>query len=286
MVKHSPNRLVSVFRGCRLALHLLHGMLLAIFYPFMDQAQQRRTLKNWSRRVLGILNIGIQVEGLPPARGEAGCLMVANHVSWLDIFVLNAIHPAVFIAKSEVRDWPLIGWLCKRSGTIFIERSLRQNAALINQRIATLLKQGVCVGLFPEGSTTDGKQVGHFHSALIQPAIDAHSGLCPVALHYQDEAGELSLAAAFTGETTLLQSIGRILCCRQLNARAIFTPALATNENRRALARAAQQAIALELANITPQAQQAEPNTERQQELLSAQSAYALLISQVCPDNH
>ncbi|MDO8350012.1 MAG: lysophospholipid acyltransferase family protein [Gallionella sp.] len=280
MVKRSPNRLVSVFRGCRLALHLLHGMLLALFYPFMDQARQRRTLKNWSRQILGILNIGIQIDGLPPARDGTGCLMVANHVSWLDIFVLNAIHPSLFIAKSEVRSWPLIGWLCERSGTIFIERSLRQNAASINQRISTLLNQGVSVGLFPEGTTTDGKQVGHFHSALIQPAVDAGVSLCPIALHYRDEAGELSTAAAFTGDTTLAQSIWQILCCQQLNSLVIFTPALITsNENRRVLSRAAQQAIALKLANIAPhkrKPEQISPN----QEILSSQSAYALLISQ------
>jgi len=275
------DRRVNLFRGGRLALHLLYGMLLGIFYPFMNQARQRCTLKAWSRQVLSILNIGLQVEGLPPMRYETGCLMVANHVSWLDIFVLNAVHPAVFIAKSDVRNWPLIGWLCGRSGTIFIERAARQNAATINQRIGKLLKQGVWVGLFPEGTTTDGKQVGHFHSALIQPAIDAGVKIFPIALRYQDEAGKLSEAAAFIGDTPLVQSIYKILCYRQLSALAIFTPALiTTNENRRVLARAAQQAITLELANITHQQRKPEPNTPHQ-ELLSSQSAYALLISQV-----
>ncbi|MDO9011675.1 MAG: lysophospholipid acyltransferase family protein [Gallionella sp.] len=280
MANYSTHYSVSVFRGCRLALHLLYGVMLAIFYPSLSQIRQRHTLKNWSRQVLNILNIGIQIDGLPPARDGTGCLMVANHVSWLDIFVLNAIHPSLFIAKSEVRNWPLIGWLCERSGTIFIERSLRQNAASINQRIATLLRQGVSVGLFPEGTTTDGKQVGHFHSALIQPAVDAGVSLCPIALHYRDEAGELSTAAAFTGDTTLAQSIWQIMCCQQLNSLVIFTPALiTTNENRRVLSRAAQQAIALKLASIAPHKRKPEQISPHQ-ELLSSQSAYALLISQ------
>jgi 1-acyl-sn-glycerol-3-phosphate acyltransferase len=98
------------------------GMLLAIIYPHLSRTRQRRILKSWSRQLLTILNIGIQIEGKQPTRIEGGHLMVANHVSWLDIFVLNAIHPAQFIAKSEVRDWPIIGWLCRRSGTMFIPR--------------------------------------------------------------------------------------------------------------------------------------------------------------------
>src|ERR1019366_4497825 len=139
------NTLTSVFRGIRVALHLLFGMLLAVIYPHLNQTRQRHILKTWSRQLLTILNIGIQIEGEQLARGEGGCLIVANHVSWLDIYVLNAIHPSQFIAKSEVRDWPVIGWISRRCGTIFIERALRQNASLINRRVSLLLKEGACI---------------------------------------------------------------------------------------------------------------------------------------------
>lgn len=211
MDKRSPSLPVSLFRGVRLALHLLYAALLAIFYPHLNQTKRRRILKTWSRQLLDIFNIGIRTEGEWSVRGEGGCLVVANHVSWLDIFVLNTIYPSRFIAKAEVRNRPLIGWLCKRSNTIFIERAMRQDAASVNLRVSTLLKQGICVGLFPEGTTTDGKQAGHFHSALIQPAIDAGAMLCPIALRYQDENGKQSSAATFTGDMTLFQSIWRIL---------------------------------------------------------------------------
>lgn len=274
----------TALRGCRLALHVLYGMWLAILYPLLSHARQRRTLKAWSRTTLDILNIGIQLEGQQPARDESGCLMVANHVSWLDIFVLNAIHPARFIAKSEVRSWPLIGWLCKRTGTIFIERAMRQDAASVNLRVGTLLKQGVSIGLFPEGTSTDGLQVGHFHSALIQPAIDAGVRLCPVAMRYQDAAGALSTAAAFTGDTTLARSIWRVLRCQHLNALLTFTPALDTaNGNRRVLARAAQAAVAQALKNAAPVQQKLEqqPLSSLPQTLLSARSAYVLLLDPV-----
>lgn len=279
MGKHPQNILVSLFRGYRLALHLLYGMFLAGFYPHLNQARQCRILKAWSRQLLGILNIGIQTEGRQPARGEGGYLIVANHVSWLDIFVLNAICPSRFIAKSEVRNWPLIGWLCKRSGAIFIERAMRRDAALVTRRVSLLLKQGICVGLFPEGTTTDGRQVGHFHSALIQPAIDAGAKLCPIALCYQNGLGEPSSAAAFTGNTTLVQSIWRILRCRQHTALAVFAPALAAaNENRRVLARAAQEAVARDLHNISHPQREPQTTIAPPPALLSAQSGYALLL--------
>ncbi|MBI3480094.1 MAG: 1-acyl-sn-glycerol-3-phosphate acyltransferase [Nitrosomonadales bacterium] len=281
MDKRSPGMLISVLRGGRLAVHLLYGTLLAAVYPHLNQTRQSRTLKNWSRQLLGILNIGIQIEGQQPARGEGGCLIVANHVSWLDIFVLNAIHPSRFIAKSEVRSWPIIGWLCRRSGTIFIERAMRQGASAINQHVSLLLKQGASIGLFPEGTTTDGAQVGHFHSALIQPAIDAGIRLCPIALRYQNKEEGMEAAAAFTGDTTLAQSIWQILCCPQLNALVVFTPPLQTaNENRRVLARTAQAAIAQGLENVSLSrqvtVQQAIPDLPQQ--MLSTQSSYSLLI--------
>lgn len=278
------NNLVSLFRGMRVVLHLFFGMLQAVIYPHLDQTRQRRIMKTWSRQLLTILNIGIQIEGRQPARGEGGCLIVANHVSWLDIYVLNAIHPAQFIAKSEVRDWPLIGWLSSRCGTIFIERALRRNASLINHRVSFLLKQGACIGLFPEGTTTDGKQVGHFHSALIQPAIDAGVKICPMALRYQDKNGDIGSMAAFIGDTSLVHSIWRILRCRHLNALVMFTPALsAAGENRRVLARIAQAAVAQGLQHVvaTGQAIERQAASALPETMLSAQSAYALLVDPV-----
>ncbi|WP_435627194.1 lysophospholipid acyltransferase family protein [Candidatus Ferrigenium straubiae] len=277
MDKRPPSLPISLFRGGRLALHLFYAALLAIFYPHLKQATRRRILKTWSRQLLSILGIGIRTEGQWPVRGEGGYLVVANHVSWLDIFVLNTIYPSRFIARAEVRDWPLIGWLCKRGNTIFIERSMRQDAASANRHVSTLLKQGVCIGLFPEGTTTDGKRAGHFHSAHIQPAIDAGAMLCPIALRYQDGNGKQSAAAAFTGDITLAQSIWRILRSPRFDALLTFTPALpATGENRRALARAAQEAISQELLNISAMRCAPEPETPSAvaETLLSAQSAY------------
>lgn len=286
MDKRPPDLLVSIFRACRLAMHLLHGILLAVIFPHLHQTVQSRVLMTWSRKLLEILNVCLQIEGQLPMRGEGGCLIVANHISWLDIFVLNAIYPARFIAKSEVCGWPVIGWLCRRSGTIFIERAARpkrmsQDASLINQRVRLSLEQGACIGLFPEGTTTDGQQVGHFHSALMQPVIDAKAKLCPVALRYRNGEGKPSSAAAFTGDMTLAQSIWKILRCQQHNALVVYTPTLAPDgANRRVLARAAQQAITevLQLAGTIPQIPIHEEVPASAQTIFSSQSAYALLI--------
>jgi 1-acyl-sn-glycerol-3-phosphate acyltransferase len=285
MNNFSAHPLLSVFRGVRLAVHLVNGILLAIVYPHLNSKRQLGILKNWSRQLLTIFNIGVQIEGRQSIPSEGGYLVVANHVSWLDIFVLNAIHPSRFIAKSEVRDWPIIGWMSQRTGTVFIERALRQNAAAINLRLSMLMGQGVSVGLFPEGTTTDGKQVGHFHSALIQPAVDASAKICPIALCYQDQAGEHSSEASFIGDMTLMQSIWQLLRCSHLNALVVFTPALsAANENRRVLARAAQGAIANALQNvgITQQAEHQIPHHS----LLASQSSYGLLVDPLLNHHH
>lgn len=275
---------IAAFRGCRVALHLIYGALLALYYPRLERARQQRMLKRWSRELLTILNIRTRAGGRQRPRAAIGCLLVANHVSWLDIFVLNAIQPAHFIAKAEVRGWPLIGWLCERSGTLFVERAMRRDAAQVNRQAAALLREGECVGLFPEGTTTDGSGVGHFHSALTQPAIDADVMLCPVALRYLDTGGKHSTVPAYTGDTTLAQSIWRILRCRRLDVSVTFTPALAASSgNRRMLARSAQEAIAhsLQAVPAAPEPQPAQPQPAITIPLLSTQSAYVLLLDPV-----
>jgi len=278
----TPNILVSLLRAIRLAFHLVYGAFLAVFYPGLSHARQRRILRGWSKQLLSILNIRILTEGEPVDRADAGCMLIANHTSWLDIFVMNAVHPVRFIAKAEVLNWPVIGWLCQRTGTIFIQRTSRKHTAAINLKISSLLTQGICVGLFPEGTTTDGKQVGHFHSALIQPALDAGAKLCPIALRYQHLSGKTSTLAAFTGEMTLIGSIWQILRGIQLNAVVAFTPEVDPLEtNRRILARSMQLSIAQKLLQPTPAQDFSNHPSAMPHVLFSAQSAYVLLLDPV-----
>ncbi len=244
-VPHPPRAvLAALFIAARLGLHLLYGTLLAVFYPRLSHDQQQTLLRKWSGQLLDILHI--TRHGVPPVASDRpqGLLVVANHVSWLDIFVLNAVMPMRFIAKDEVRDWPVIGWLCRRSGTLFVKRATRQHLISLNQRVADLLKQQAVIGLFPEGTTTEGGQVGEFYPALFQGAIAAAAPVLPVCVYYHDAQGKHSQLAAYTGETSLLSSIWRILLRHDLHVSLTFSAVLNLPvANRRTLAAAAQAAI-------------------------------------------
>jgi 1-acyl-sn-glycerol-3-phosphate acyltransferase len=249
----NPSRqtlLVTLFRAIRLVLHLFYGVSLAIVYPHFNRKLQLAIQRRWSQTLLSIFNIPMNVQGAQFASCPSGCLQIANHVSWMDIFVLNAIQPSHFIAKSEVRDWPIIGWLCTRAGTLFIERASRQGANTINHQIVEKLTHGERVGLFPEGTTTDGSRVGTFRPALVQPAIDASAVVSPVTIRYLDDEGNLSLNAPFTGDTTLVESIWNMLNGRQIIANVSYArPLQATGENRRALSTLAHSMVAENLTS-------------------------------------
>jgi 1-acyl-sn-glycerol-3-phosphate acyltransferase len=177
-----------------------------------------------------------------------GSLIVANHISWLDIYALNAARPMVFVAKAEVRHWPLIGWLAAKTDTVFLRRGSCGHARRVNAQIDGLLNAGRDVAIFPEGTTTDGTHLLNFHSALLQPAVDARRPVQPVALSYHDANGHRSLAPAYAGETTMHECLDAILACRSLTIRLRATPPIASQtKSRRELAHEAQYAIAFSL---------------------------------------
>jgi len=235
---------VAVFRGVRLALHLGYGLALAISYPWFSLQTRRRILQRWSAGLLSVLNIRVTFASKGQIQDDHSGLIVSNHISWLDVFVLNSVVPMRFVAKSEVRSWPVIGWLCARAQTLFIERGKMRSAARINTSMAELLQQGESLAVFPEGTTTDGAQVAPFHSSLLQPAIDAGSQVHPIAIRYQTQHGERSQDASYIDDVSLGQSIWRILCSPQLQVRLLLTPALnVRGVERRELAVQARQQI-------------------------------------------
>jgi 1-acyl-sn-glycerol-3-phosphate acyltransferase len=244
--------LAGSLRTVGLIGHLLYALPLAIIYPTLGPAARRTVARHWSGALLRILHIRLTVNGAPPSHGPQGALLVANHISWLDVFLINAVTPSTFIAKSEVRSWPLIGWLCQRARTLFVQRGKRADALLANQRMAERLVAGECVVLFPEGTTTSGGQAGSFHASLLQCAIDAECGVHPVAVSYHDGAGNRSDDAAYIGDMTLVASLLNVLFSKSLHATVAFLPAQATaSQNRRELADAARAAINAVLADTT-----------------------------------
>lgn len=238
---------------------------MALVYPRIGDLRRLWLKQRWSRQLLDILGIRLDaaLSGIAP-----GSLIVANHISWLDIYVLNAARPMAFVSKSEVRDWPLIGWLAAKTDTVFLRRGSRGHAKVVNAEIDALLNAGKDVAIFPEGTTTDGTQLLGFHGALLQPAVETGRPVQPLALCYETPSGERSLAPAYVGETSMIECLGAILACRRLVARLRPLPALASTQgSRRELADAARGAIALSLG--LPRASKApetpvDPPAERQ----------------------
>jgi 1-acyl-sn-glycerol-3-phosphate acyltransferase len=239
-----------VARALRVVLHLLRAMLMAaLFYRRMGTHRQLAFKQRWSQQLLKILEIHLEA-GVADA--PAGCLIAANHISWLDIFVINALRPAAFVAKAEVRAWPLIGWLAARNDTIFVNRSRRQHARQVKLEIDTRLNSGFDVAVFPEGRTTDGVRLLEFHAALLQSAIETGRPILPMAISYHDANGQPSLAPSFA-ETTLPQCFTAILACRSLSARLMPLPPIATTgQSRRDVAHAAHDVIATRLGFLRP----------------------------------
>lgn len=237
--------LIRFVRCVRLALHFAWlGLGAALIYPNVDQQRRAALKQRWSRKILDILNIRLDTEATdaPP-----GCLIVANHISWLDIFAINSIRPAAFIAKAEIRAWPFIGWLSARNDTVFLNRGSRQHARIINGEIDARLNAGCDVAIFPEGRTTDGTHILDFHAALLQPAIETERPVLPIAISYHDEHGRHSLAPSFA-EATLPECFSAILACRSLTARLAPLPEIATNgQSRREVSRMAHDSIATRL---------------------------------------
>lgn len=237
------------YRATRVMLHLVAGLFeAALLFPFYATARRQRAISRWSGRLLAYLCVKPQVMGAPPLSSHRAAVLVANHVSWLDIQLIHSVWPVRFVAKAEVRGWPLIGWLSARAGTLFIERGNHRHAAQANQSIHAAFEQGDAVGVFPEGTTTDGRKLARFHASLLQPAVDERAVVYPVALRYLDEAGEINVRASYEGETSLAQSLQMILAERVIHAELMFLPALdAAGKSRRELAAQTQAALAAAL---------------------------------------
>ncbi|HKB55017.1 MAG TPA: lysophospholipid acyltransferase family protein [Ramlibacter sp.] len=192
-------------------MHALGGLAtIALRFPRMNDAQREATVQAWSLRMLRLLGVALEVRGEPPAAGPV--LLVANHISWLDILVMHAARYCRFVSKADVKRWPLIGTLATGGGTIYIERESRRDALRVVHKMAESLRQGEVVAVFPEGTTGDGVRLLPFHANLIQAAISASAPVQPVALSFLDAGtGRPSRSPSYVGDATLLGSVWRTL---------------------------------------------------------------------------
>lgn len=255
--------LIAPLRILALLAHVLIGLAIALaIFPWQAQRRRNPTIRAWSRVLLAICGMRLRVAGvvLDPQLARSGAidwapgrLLLANHISWIDVFAILATLPSRFVAKSEIRGWPLLGWLVTLVGTLYVERGRRHAVAAINHRVRDHLKAGESVTVFPEGTTTDGTELLPFHSNLVAPAFEVGCDVWPVALRYT-ERGAPSRAPAFIGDMGLVTSLWNILLARGLAVEvALLAPITTTaDRNRHHVAQVAQQAIAAHLGVAMP----------------------------------
>ena len=245
---------IRLWRMLRLIAHLLWGVILTSWlFPRYCREQRVLATQRWSASLLRMAQIRLRVIGKPDRLYPANTLMVANHVSWLDIFVMNAAVVSRFVAKSEIRDWPVIGRMVVNGGTLFIEREKRRDTARVTKAISQALKDGDCLAFFPEGTTADGTALKPFKSSMFQPAIEAGADVLPVALRYVDASGKVLLAASYAGDISLLQCTWHIVSEPEIYAELIFgLPVNCAGKSRRELCHHAELTIATALSLPLP----------------------------------
>lgn len=274
---------VRLFRLARLLFLLAEGALtVTVVLPVAGREARDRLIARWSRRLLRILHVELRAAGLPAPGEPAGSLIAANHISWLDIVVINAVRPSRFVAKAEVRDWPLIGWMTQKTGNVFIARRKRGACLPVIRTMRSLLRQGEGVVFFPETTTTDGTEIKPFHTELFEAARQTQAHIWPAAIRYANPDGTRSEAPAFVGETSLVESLGILLRAPALQAHLAFAAPIPTaSRTRREMGQAAQEAIAGLLRLPSPRVRRRRPASRIQQLPLPDGIPFQLPVSKV-----
>lgn len=239
--------LLASWRLARLVPHVLHGLwIVRRRFELCTAVERHQLIQWWSLKTLRILGIGLQAEGQALPDGH---LLVANHVSWLDIAAVHAVLPqARFVSKADVRHWPLVGALVEGAGTLFIERSSKRDALRVVHQTAAALQGGDCVAVFPEGTTGAGPELLPFHANLLQAAVATEAPVLPVVLRWHEPGERFSTAARFIGDTTLVQSLWRIASARGMGISVQILPSVPTQgRDRRVLGEALRETISARL---------------------------------------
>jgi 1-acyl-sn-glycerol-3-phosphate acyltransferase len=240
--------LVAAGRLLRLVPHVLHGLwIVRRRFELLTAAERHQLIQWWSIKTLRILGIALKSQGSALPTGH---LLVANHVSWLDIAAVHAVLPqARFVSKADVKHWPLVGALVEGAGTLFIERSSKRDALRVVHQTAAALQAGDCVAVFPEGTTGAGPELLPFHANLLQAAVSTQAPVLPVVLRWHEPQERFSTAARFIGDTTLVQSLWRIAAARGLAIDVQVLPSVQPEgQDRRALGEQLRGVISASLA--------------------------------------
>lgn len=239
------NSFIIGYRLFRILTHTLLGILIvATSWPITEEKTRVALTKWWCRKLLKCFNITVVTFGELPLANTSNNMFLANHVSWVDIYALNSIMPLQFIAKSDINHWPILGYLVRKSGTIFINRSSRKDTSRIVETTTQRLLAGANVGFFPEGTTTDGTSLAPFKSSIVQAAINAGAKLRPVAIRYPLPNDGINTQMAYAGETTLGESMMNVLSQKKPMVELHFLMPIDTQlDNRQLLTQSAFESI-------------------------------------------
>ena len=239
------NSFRAIIKLARALLHILVGFFtILLLFPRISPEQRQMRTQVWSLGMLQRIGIELVVKGNPALNGPL--LLVANHMSWLDITALHAARFCRFVSKADIMQWPFIGALATGIGTLFITRESRRDAMRVVHSMTASLQAGDVLGIFPEGTTTDGSGLLPFHANLFQAAITANAPIQPVALQFIDTTtGQRSAAPCYIGDDTLAESVWRTLTATNIAVVINFgEPQFPAGRDRRTLALALQQAVA------------------------------------------
>lgn len=225
----------SLLTRLRRVFLLLRWLLsLSARFCYLDKvslSDREAVMRHAALDALAILNVCFDAQRLPENLNEKGRLVVANHVSWLDVLVISAILPSGFIAMKEILSWPVIGKMVKNAGTVFIDRSNRKEVDLINEAIVAQLNTGANVCFFPEARTTLGNNILPLKAALFQAAINAQAAIQPFALRYYHD--EQRTEKVSFHQVNLLRSLWHILSLPEIQVKVeVFSPFLPSSNDR------------------------------------------------------
>jgi 1-acyl-sn-glycerol-3-phosphate acyltransferase len=190
-------------------------------------------LHNWCRFACRVLGVNVKVRGIIPTSG----LLVCNHLSYLDIIVISSLRPCVFVAKRDVKTWPLFGWLANAAGTIFADRTRKLASRPAVDHVRQAIENGVLVVLFPEGTSSDGASVLPFKSALLEPAVESHCHIAAAAISYSLTYGSVADEVCYWRDMTLVPHLLNLFTKRSIDAKLAISCYTASRTDRKELAR-------------------------------------------------
>ena len=232
--RHLRIALLSLITGVFFAI-LWTVIILLLPVPRLRRPARNGIFRLWARLCLRVIGGRLRVEGFPP---RAPFLLVSNHLGYVDIPVLAACTNAWFVAKMEIRSWPLVGMLCRSVGTIFIDREASRDVLRVNALIEEVLGRGYGVVLFPEGTSTQGFEVGRFRTSLLDHPARSGVPVHAVALTYCTPPGEppAHLSVCWWGDAPLFAHVQRLFELSRFEVVVRFSPEAVSESNRKALA--------------------------------------------------